>query len=91
MALRALGRNLICRPFLNEYIMKQVIVIMFILIVCPSLSYSQRLNDLGLKMVKEFTIQEFSKGQPSNEIKYNKKDKMISLDIYKNEYGNDKI
>lgn len=57
-------------------------------IMWPFLSHAQRLNEQGLKMVKEFTVQGYSKGQPSDATKYvfgyDNNNKMISLDIYKN-------
>ena len=68
--------------------MKRIFIILNCLCAICVASYAQRLNDLGLKMVKEFTVQSYRKGQPSEATKYifgyDNNNKMISLDIYKN-------
>ena len=54
-------------------------------IMWPFLSHAQRLNEHGLKMVKQFTIHGYRDGQPSDTTKYvfgyDDHNRMISLDI----------
>ena len=68
--------------------MKRFFIILNCLCAICVASHAQRLNDLGLKMVKVFTVQEYSKGQPSKETKYvfgyDDENRMTSLDIITN-------
>lgn len=68
--------------------MKKVIFIL-ICLICSFSLFAQRLNEQGLKMVKEIIYKGYNiKGELSTKknylFGYNKGNKMISLDIYKN-------
>lgn len=79
--------------------MKRLSILLLVLCAMCASIHAQRLNDLGLKMVKEFTVRNFKSDGSVNYVTryvydYDKKDRMISLTVYTNgkkrgDYTND--